>query len=162
MPETKIKPTAGMITFIEKAPWEDKSPFTGDTYYPTYMVKNGVEYFVMNRAESESGHGVYPSPNAKLESAKAELIANGGSFFKLHGFYDDPAEMLKEMQERGHTFTEPEDIFMVCDSSGYGGGFTDFLGNRNEVSAAFHYRIYDSALLDALKGQVCALMASHE
>ena len=155
MPEINVESTAGMITFIEKAPWEDKNPFIGDTYYPNYMVKDGIEYFVLNRAKSESGQGVYPSPSAQLESAKATLIANAGTYFKLYGFYDNPAAMLKEiMLERGCTFTEPEDIFIVCDSPFYGGGFTDFHGNWNEVSGAFHYRIYDKALLDALRGQI--------
>ncbi len=60
--------------------------------------------------------------------------------------------MLKEMAERGHTFCDPDELFDDCrNNPGYGARFVDFHGNRNEVSAAFHYRIYDDELLERIK-----------
>ena len=38
-----------MITFVEKEKWTDKDPFIGRTYAPIYMIKDGKEYFVVNR-----------------------------------------------------------------------------------------------------------------
>ena len=46
-----------MIKFIEKKPWTDHSPFTGQTYAPNYMVKDGVEYFMVNRVVSSEDMG---------------------------------------------------------------------------------------------------------
>lgn len=43
-----------MIEFIEKERYYDDSPFIGQCYmYPTYMIKDGKEYFVFNRREPD-------------------------------------------------------------------------------------------------------------
>jgi len=141
-----------MIDFIDKAPWTDPSPFTGQTYAPNFMVKDGVEYFIVNRVVrgGDREHDSYDRKASQraLEETKTFLIQNGGAYFKFNGIYVDTFEMLKEMAERGHTFCDPDKLFDDCRGNpGYGGGFVDFHGNRNEVSAAFHYRIYDDGLL---------------
>jgi hypothetical protein len=116
------------------------------------MIKDGVEYFVHNRPISE---GCY-SPEYHLwesEHCKAILSENGGSHFKFHGIYENPEEMIAEMLERGHTFVEPKEIFQEVTSHSEG-SFVDFSGNRNEVSAAFCYRIYDCELIEKLRAMV--------
>ncbi|MEY8230167.1 hypothetical protein AALA82_00910 [Oscillospiraceae bacterium 50-16] len=145
-----------VITFIEKATWTAPSPFTGQTYAPVFMVKDGVEYFVVNRVvhSYERGYESYSLKQSQkgLEATKAFLIQNDGEYFKFNGIYVDPFEMLKEMEERGHTFCDPDKLFDDCRKNpGYGGGFVDFHGNRNEVAAAFHYRIYDESMLEKLR-----------
>lgn len=137
-----------MIEIVEKTGWLDRSPFTGDCMmYPIFMFKDGKEYFVVNRREPDESW-----KEKEREAQIAELLANGGAYFHFHGLYADPFEMLKEMAERGHTFCDPDKLFDDCrDNPGYGSGFVDFHGNRNEVSAAFHYRIYDAALLEKIK-----------
>ncbi len=40
--------------------------------------------------------------------------------------------------------------------------FVDFHGNRNEVSAAFHYRIYDMEMLGRLKERVGIFLTAGE
>lgn len=126
-----------MIEIVEKERYFDDSAFTGQCFmYPTYMVKDGKEYFMFNRREPDD-----PWKLRENDERKAFLISNGGKYFKFHGFYDDPFEMLKEICERRHTFTDPEkeNYFGSLEEH----GFIDFHGNRREVSAAFHYRIYD-------------------
>lgn len=132
-----------MIEFIEKEGWFDDSPFTGGCMmYPTFMVKDGKEYFMWNRRD--------PDDSWKLkerEEQKAELLANGGRYFHFNGFYANPFDMLLEMESREHTFREPDDLFVDCSN----GTFVDFHGNRNEVSAAFFYRIYDKSVAEKLR-----------
>lgn len=142
-----------MIKFIEKEPWEDKDPLIGETYLPVFMIKDGAEYFVINRVAKATGDSLYASQaNSRLNAAKAMLKANNGKYVKFDGLYNDPEDMLAEIEQHGHTFTEPEDLFVDChDEPRYGGGFTDFHGNRNEVSASFMYRIFDNELVDKLK-----------
>lgn len=137
-----------MIEIVEKAGWFDRSPFTGNCMmYPIFMLKDGKEYFVVNRREPNESW-----KEKEREAQIAELLANDGAYFHFYGLYADPFEMLKEMAERGHTFCDPDKLFDDCrDNPGYGSGFVDFHGNRNEVSAAFHYRIYDAALLEKIK-----------
>lgn len=142
-----------MIEFIEKERYFDDSPFTGQCYmYPTYMVKDGKEHFVFNRREPDAKYNLKEN-----ETRKAFLTANDGKYFKFNGFYDDPFEMLKEVARRKHHFTEPGSMY-------YGGiersGYLDFHGNRKEVSAAFHYRIYDAEL--ARKIQAVAKLLNSE
>ena len=137
-----------MIEIFEKERYCDDSPFTGQCYmYPTFMRKDGKEVFMFNRRE--------PDDSWKLrenEERKAFLIAHDVKYFKFNGFYDDPFEMLKEMAERRHTFTEPEEKNYWC--SFEENGFIDFHGNRREVSAAFHYRIYDPEMAQKIKEAV--------
>jgi len=137
-----------MIEFIEKERYYDDSPFTGQCWmYPTFMVKDGMEYFMWNRRAPDDSWKV-----KEREDQKAELLANGGSYFHFHGIYADPFKMLAEMENRGHTFTEPDNLFVDCsENPRCGGGFVDFHGNRNEVSAAFHYRIYDKTLIERIR-----------
>ena len=137
-----------MIEIAEKAGWLDSSLFTGDCMmYPVFMFKDGKEYFVVNRREPDVSW-----KKKERDAQIAELLANGGAYFHFHGLYADPFEMLKEMDKRGHTFCNPDELFIDCrDNPAYGSGFVDFHGNRNEVSASFHYRIYDMDLLEKIK-----------
>ena len=94
-----------MIEIVEKERYFEDSAFTGQCFmYPTYMVKDGKEYFMFNRREPDD-----PWKLRENEERKALLISNNGKYFKFHGFYDDPFEMLKEICERRHTFTETEE-----------------------------------------------------
>ncbi|MEY8233212.1 hypothetical protein AALA82_16535 [Oscillospiraceae bacterium 50-16] len=144
-----------MIEFIEKERYYDDSLFTGQCWmYPTFMVKDGIEYFMWNHREPDDSWTL-----KERESQKAELLSNHGTFFHFHGIYADPFEMLAEMEHRGHTFTEPDNLFVDCRKNPRcGGGFVDFHGNRNEVSAAFHYRIYDEALLERIRAAVALII----
>lgn len=140
-----------MIEFIEKERYYDDSAFTGQCWmYPTFMVKDGIEYFMWNRREPDDSWKI-----KEREGQKAELLANGGAYFHFHGIYTDPFEMLAEMERRGHTFTEPDNLFADCHETG---GFVDFHGNRNEVSAVFHYRIYDKALIERIRAAVARII----
>ena len=128
-----------VIEFIEKERYYDKSWYTGNCYYyPTYMVKDGKEFFVFNRMEPDDKWNLEVN-----EARKEQLVKNDGKYFKFNGFYDNPIGMLKEIIERKHHFT-------MLDKMYYGDlnkhGYLDFLGNRKEVSAAFYYRIYDDEL----------------
>lgn len=124
------------ISFIEKEPWHDNSPFTGACdMFPVYMVKDGKELFVMNRRVPDDSWKA-----AELEEIKKLLMETGGAYTKFHGIYRNPLDMLKEIVERKHTFREPDKLFILSENR----GFTDFHGNRNEVSAAFHYRLYEA------------------
>ena len=61
------KEANAVIKFIEKKPWTDHSPFTGQTYAPNYMVKDGVEYFMVNRVGSSDELNQY---GAKMRGVK--------------------------------------------------------------------------------------------
>lgn len=148
-----------MVEFVEREPWTDTDPLIGETYAPVFMVKDGVEYFVINRVTSATGDSFYArQANERLEAAKKMLTENGGRHCTFYGQYADPADMLAEIERRGHTFTEPEDLFVDCRDKHYGGGFVDFHGNLREVSAAFMYRIFDKELVEKLKKQAQAII----
>lgn len=141
-----------MVEFIEKECWTDQDQFIGRTYAPVYMVKDGVEYFVVNRVV-KSRDGSWARYDEKkshneTEQYKEFLRQHEYRYFKFNGFYDDPFEMLEEIRARKHTFTHPEDLFLA------GSRFIDFHGNRNEVSAAFHYRIYDTNMVEEIRRQI--------
>jgi hypothetical protein len=143
-----------MIDFIEKDKFTIGNATPGAwECVPVFMVKDGVEYFVLNRIVNDSSD--YPARNGEnVEAAKESLIKTNGRCFKLHGMFEDPAKMISDMIRREHSFTEPENIFAVCKDKKYGAGFTDFHGNRKKVSAVFWYRLYDDKLVADLKAQI--------
>lgn len=133
-----------MISFIEKEKYYEDSLFTGHYYYyPNYMVKDGKEFFLFDRRE--------PDDEWRLEANEArkyQLIKNQGKYFKFNGFYDNPLDMFKEIIERKHHFTKPDKMY-CADLDKY--GYLDFLGNRDEVSDSFYYRIYDNELAHTIQ-----------
>lgn len=161
--EVRRKDVTTSVSFFEKEAWVDGDPIIGRTYAPVFMIAHGKEYFVINRVVKslERGYGKYDVEHSddEVERIKSELMQNGGKYFKSNGFYDNPIEMIAEIEMRGHTFVEPEDLFVDCqESKGYGTGFVDFHGNRNEVSAAFSYRIYDTKMLDAIRAAIAPIV----
>lgn len=67
------------ISFIEKEPWHDNSPFTGECdMFPVYMVKDGKEFFVRNRRVPDDSWKA-----AELEEIKKLLIETGGVYTKF-------------------------------------------------------------------------------
>ncbi len=132
-----------MIEFVEKEPWHDDSPFTGSCdMYPVFMVKNGKEFFVINRRVPGNSWAA-----DDLERIKRQLIETDGAYTRFNGMYQNPLKMLEEIVERKHSFREPDSLFVET-QSGY---FVDFHGNRKEVSAAYHYRIYDLSLVEKIR-----------
>ena len=72
-----------MIKFIEKEGYYDDSSFTGQCYmFPTYMVKEGKEYFMYNRREPDEKWALEEN-----EQIKRQLIENGGAYFRFSGSY---------------------------------------------------------------------------
>ena len=139
-----------MIKFIEKEPYEATDRFNGERclMYPNYMVKDGKEYFIMNRRVSQSSQEDYEL-NRRIE----ELKSNNGVYTRFYGFYYKPTELLSKIIERNHSFQYPTDkVEKLFDSSlvpNY--DICDFHGDLNEVSAAFKYRIYDTEYVEKLK-----------
>ena len=139
-----------MIEIIEKERYFDESPYTGRCFmYPTYMAKDGKEYFMFNRREPQPSY-----KDAEDESIKNFLIATNGRYFKFYGYKDDPLEMLKIAAERKHHFTDQENLWLGNFEKN---GYIDFHGNFWEISAAFHYRIYDAELIEEIKTAISSL-----
>lgn len=128
------------IQFVEKEPWYDNRMFIGHRHrYPVYMVKDNVEYFMFNRSSKQASWDI-----EKDESRKQQLLNNGGRFFCFHGYKDTPYEYLQMVIARRHTFEKFSHKEVEWSEDGM---FCDFQGNLKEVSAAFHYRIYDKDLV---------------
>lgn len=127
------------IQFTEKEPVRDFSLFTGDCLLcPNYMIKDGKEYFMFNRR--------VPSEFLEEETdeeRKEQLKRNNGSFFKFHGIHNCPLQLIKFVRDKGYTFTESKNKVFHKVKMKSSEEFYDFIGNLNEVSCFFHYRIYD-------------------
>ena len=139
-----------MIEIVEKEPWYDNSLFTGHCWmYPTYMVKDGQEFFMFNRREPDDRWELEDN-----EARKRQLKENDGKYFRFNGFYACPFDMLKEIAERKHHFEEPSKIL---NRLSFDEKVVDFEGNRWEVSAAFFYRIYDEGMTGGIE-RICELL----
>ena len=140
-----------MIAFVEmeELTWESEDGYR--LYRPVYMLKDGVEYFVVNRlvADKDGSWGKYDvkRSNDEIEHYKKFLENTDGKYFKFNGSIDDPFAMLNEMKERKHTFTSGELLYYNSEND----RIVDFHGNRCEASVAFHYRIYDAQMVERLK-----------
>lgn len=159
-----IKGDAEMISFIEKEPFVSGATSVTTVYAPIYMVKAGKEYFVRNHVldyKDPLWHDYELKQSAReVAEIKEFLTRTDGKYFKFNGAFDNPFEMLQNMDVNHHTFTYPDDLFI--DNLDKSGRYFDFHGNRNEVSAAFHYRIYDRAMVEKLKKAVAELSKNSE
>ena len=140
------------ISFIEKEPWFDPSPFTGNCHmYPNYMVKDGVEHFIFNRRVPDDSW-----KDRENAERKAQLLSNGGAFFAFYGYKSDPLSYLWNVIKRKHTFDRlcKGELVTNCfeDKS-----IWDFGCNLREVSAACHYRIYDEELAQLVRDVVALI-----
>lgn len=149
------------ISFIEKDEFElTPLPFNqkGDKAVPVFMVMDGKEYFIVNRTTKKPGH-------YDTDSIKLRLEENDGRYFKFHGHFANPFELIKWVAEKKYSFEcsgktgivydDVPALFGDCrDEPRYGEGFIDFRGNIRQVSAAFSYRIYDVSMVEALKGAI--------
>ena len=119
-----------------------------------------------DRAERRAERYEQYAENAERRGAALQQPLN-----RMHGdiaFFTQPiiaghagSQAFARRREKmfAHTFTEPDNLFVdCCENPKRGGGFVDFHGNRNEVSAAFHYRIYDMALIERIRTAVTRII----
>ena len=128
------------IEFIEKAPITDNDPFVGGVCIPTYFIKDGKEYFAFNRFLNDDCFY-----KTQEERWKKEIIRAGGAYIRYNSQYEDPLDMLAEIVENRHHFVNIDGV--IIDD----GGDVVFSGNCEEVSAAFHYRLYGGELIRTIK-----------
>lgn len=133
------------IEFIEKEPYESYDRFNhrDSLLYPNYMVKDGKEHFMFNRRVPDDKWA-----RRGEEGRKQLLTENGGKYFVFHSAFTDPFEMLLDIAQRRHHFSDPDSLYI---GSLEKTGHFDFLGNRKELSAAYHYRIYNADMVAEIK-----------
>lgn len=136
------------ITFVEEEQekwYSNNYAFGGRYMYPNYMLKNGKRFFIFNRGSNARSYEI-----DEQEARKAQLIANDGKYFKFHGSFPSPIEMLKWIIDKKYRFCS-----LTADNCHYEDGtssdYFDFHGNLKEISAAFFYRIYDEQLIAEIK-----------
>lgn len=127
------------IEFIEKEPYELNTLWFKEKYFPCYMLKDGIELFVWNRSEPSDRFD-----NEDLELRKQQLISNGGAYFKFfdHSSHISPLDFLSWVSEHKLTLHEDTNAELLSDGKTF-----DFLGNLNECSCAFFYRIFDRNIM---------------
>ena len=135
-----------MIEFIEKPEILYTNPFIGGRLIPIFFRKDGREHFAFNRYVTKDYYS-----NQQYEQWKRELALRDGTYLRYNGFYEDPLDMLDEMAERNHHFEDLKNL-LIDD-----GDSVQFDGNREEVSAAFSYRIYDRELARKIETVVSLL-----
>lgn len=130
-----------MLEFIEKEPYKSYDNWNMNycLMYPNFMIKDGKEFFIVNRRE--------PNPRYRKDEEIMGFIEqlkdNDGKYVTFYGSDKNPIDMLKNIIERQHSFVEPTELFEESVAK----DFVDFCGNLNEVAAAFRYRIYDTEML---------------
>ena len=133
-----------MIEFIEKEPRKSYDYWNMNEclMYPNFMIKDGKEFFIMNRR--------VPQPKYKdneIQEHIKQLKENNGAYITFYGANKIPIDMLKDIVERQFSFVEPTELFRKSELN----DFVDFHGNLNELAAAFRYRIYDTEMLKDIK-----------
>lgn len=143
-----------MIEFVEKEPWYYEAPFIGnDWFYPTYMIKDGKEFFMFNRRNPP----INSWDKESEEAYKKQLTLNGGRYFTFYGYLSNPFDMLKTMAERHHHLESLKLFDDQIEDERW--RYFDFGGNSREVSSAFKYRIYDTDMIEKIKATVSFLQA---
>lgn len=130
------------IEFIEKSPYKNSAFWNSGLVYPMYMKKDGEEYFLWGRAEDEPKFRL-----EEIEKRKQQLIDNGGAYFKFHdnSGNNDPIGFLQWVKNNHYTLCNDCKAKLLSDNKTF-----DFVGNLNEVSCAFFYRIFDKEMINTV------------
>ena len=132
------------IKIIEKEPYKsfDSWHDTECLLYPTFMIKDNKEYFILNRRE----------PNDDYKSKEDQKIIEklkqtNGKYTIIYGKFENPFDMLRDIVKNQHSF----DGNFINGMFEQDDDFIDFSGNRNELASAFMYRIYDIQMVKEIK-----------
>ena len=111
--------------------------------YPNVMIKDGKEYFIINR--------VVPYENKyhreNYEKVIKTLQATDGLFTICHGAYTNPFDMLQDICMKKHKIIRyKKRIFEPIED-----GIIEFSGDRDTYSSDFMYKIFDLELVNKLK-----------
>ncbi|MDF2881257.1 MAG: hypothetical protein K0R54_1814 [Clostridiaceae bacterium] len=143
------------IQFIEKEKYIAPYGISSEgEYTPVFMIKDKKEFFIGNIVKQIGNYNGYDEKNyqrriEEIEKIKKTLLENNGAYFKQHGKYENPFDLLKWIIKNNYTFIKPNsELFRECK------GFIDFHGNLKEYSSSFMYRIYDEIFLDKLKNEI--------
>lgn len=130
------------INFIEKTPYSMNTIFFVGKHFPTYMIKNGEEYFLFGRPEPQSKH-----EEDEMNARKKQLILNNGAYFTFfdHSGFHDPINFLKWVIQKKYTFEKGTIASTRSDGKTF-----DFKGNLRECSCAFFYRIFEKTIIDEI------------
>ena len=138
---------ATKIRFIEKEPFSNQNVlWAAPKYFPCYMLKDGIEYFLWNRTEPSDRFAV-----GDCESRKKQLLENGGAFFKFydHSGHNSPISFLNWVKENNYSLVKDSTAQVLSDGRTF-----DFHGNLNEVSCAFFYRIFDKQIIEQVSSLI--------
>ncbi|WP_304683086.1 hypothetical protein [uncultured Clostridium sp.] len=133
-----------MIDFIEKEPFETYDSWNDckSLLYPNVMVKDGKEYFIKNRRETDYDFDVIRGVSKLID----QLKENNGIYATFYGCNIQITDFLNLIIEHHYSFCKDK----VFDENREG-NFIDFHGNLNEISSVFMYRMYDSQLIEEIK-----------
>lgn len=129
-----------MIEIVEQAPRRDDT--TNENAFPTYMRKNGKDYFMFNRLSTAD-----PTED---DNMKMQLFENEGAYFCFYGACPDPIEMLTDMANAHCGFKKDGATirFRMIENT----ELWDFSGSKGLfVGTAFLYRVYDADLAEKIK-----------
>ena len=138
------------IQFIEKEPVFNRTYiWAAPKYFPCYMLKDGVEYFLWNRAEPPARFD-----QEDCENRKQQLLENGGAFFQFydHSRHNSPIDFLNWVKENNYSLVKDSTAQILSDGKTF-----NFHGNLNEVSCAFFYRIFDKQMSDKVSALIQSL-----
>lgn len=138
------------IQFIEKEPFSNLNVlWAAPKYFPCFMLKDGIEYFLWNRAEPSDRFD-----REDYESRKKQLLENGGAFFKFydHSGHNSPTNFLNWIKENKYSLVKDFTAQVLSDNKTF-----DFHGNLNEVSCAFFYRIFDKQMIEKVSALIQSL-----
>lgn len=83
-----------MIKIIEKEPYKsyDRWNERDCLMYPVFMIKDGKEYFVLNRRETNLDYN-----NKENQRRLEKLNQTNGKYTVFYGDFENPFEMLKDI-----------------------------------------------------------------
>ena len=149
-----------MIYFEEGPETKNKGGRKSPLQVTVYMVRGGLKYPLNGQPGAEAA-GSAKEARSETERMKAQLISNGCRYATLYGQFENPFELLADMQNSGDA---PDRLFFDRKPAKREfGAYTDFHGTRQKTPGAFMYRIFDELLAAQIKEQVQDMQAGfHE
>lgn len=108
-----------MIEFVEKEPFKDYDNWNNRNclMYPNVLVKDGKEYFIMNRREPQGS-----SNHREITEVIDQLRENNGAYLTFYGSYIQLMDFLSYIIKNQYSFDKTFETFEEYKK----GNFVDF------------------------------------
>lgn len=117
------------------------------------------DVFIMNLCVHDQEPHMHSSKRSRLAQVLLSFKTSGGQFLKFRApRHSSPDELINWIEESGYTVDSESSVNRIFEES-YSRDYVDFSGRVVEWSYTFHFRVFNSSLVEHIKERITPLLS---